>query len=338
MTITIFGKAISPPAAKSNPGQKNSPGGTTRSSSVRGTGAGIASQAGSQVKGRQGPARAPATNAGSNVYAFSQTINPASTYTYPLTLDGDFVGINFNLTVSIATASTSADILNAITQIQIIAADGPIVNLSPVPDFYMFIQRFGPYGVAQATTKYTVTASTVAYQAAYQVPINLPATKGPYTMVITTGAATLATSVTLNSVLCEVGLQLGVCPEGVRTRYAYTNIPFTPSNSGTNDLAPLAAVQDIDLQEVFLSGLATNTTAIAYVLIQSAGASMAPRLTGQQIVSADQQYLTGTLPVDQAFPLLALQSTLQLGRNSHFYVTWGTTAPSAPRTGFYWFD
>jgi hypothetical protein len=331
--ITIFGKPIGGTSpAKSPTGLKNAPGGTSKSGRLQ-----AAPSQQSKVMGRSGSVGPAAANAGSNVYEFNQTITAANTFTYPLTLDGDVIGMNFNVSTIIATASTSADVLAALATVQIIAPDGPIITMQPAPDFYLFSQRFGPYGVAASTVKYTITTTATTYVANYQIPMNLPAAKGPYTIVLTAAAAALATSVTLTSVQVELSLQLGNC-NGQRTRYAYTNVPFTPSNSGTNDLAPLAAIQDVDLQELFLTGLATNTSAIAYVQLQSQGSSVAPKFTGQQIVNIAASYLTGSVSADYAYPLLALQSALQLGRSAHAYITWGSTAPSAPRTGFYWFD
>lgn len=335
MPFTIFGKPIGGTVpATTNAGQKNSPGGTTRSGRLVNMPSGQ-----SKVSGRQGAIGPSAANAGSQVYAFNQTINAGNTFTYPLTLDGDFIAANFNVTMNFTMSSASTDILSGISTVQIIAPDGPTFTAVPVPDFYMVAQRFSQYGQSLSVVQTTVTTTgTHAVVGNYNIPINLPAAKGPYTLVITAASSALANTTVMASMGVELGLQLGTCPNGARTRYAYTNAPFTAANSGTNDLAPLAAIQDVDLQELFLSGLATNTSAVSYILIQSAGSSIAPKVTGTQIVNIDATYLTTAMNADYAYPLLALQSTLQLGRSAHFYITWGSTAPSAPRLGFYWFD
>ena len=332
--ITIFGRPLGGTSpAKVTTGMRNASGGTSRSGRLQAVPA-----AQSKVAGRQGFTGPPAVNAGSNVYAFNQTITAGNTFTYPLTLDGDVIGLNFQDSTIIASATAGGDVLSAISTIDIIAPDGPIIHMQPAPDFYLIGQRFSPYGVAPSVVDYTITTTSTTYTANYQIPVNLPASKGPYTIVITAAAAALASGVTLTSVQVELSMQLGNIPGQRRSRYAFTNVPFTPSANGTNDLAPLAAVQDVDLQELFLSGLVTNTSAIAYVQLQSQGASVAPKFTGQQIVNIAKQYLTGSVNADYAFPLLALQSQLQLGRAAHAYITWGSTAPSSPRTGFYWFD
>ena len=109
MPFTIFGKAIGGTvSAKSNPGQKNAPGGTTRSGRLVSPPAGQ-----SKVSGRQGSIGPAASNAGSQVYAFNQTLNPGNTFTCPLTLDGDFIAMNFNITAGITASSASTDILRS---------------------------------------------------------------------------------------------------------------------------------------------------------------------------------------------------------------------------------
>jgi hypothetical protein len=336
MPISIFGKTLGGTApAKGTTGLKSAPGGTRRGGGT------LKAQPSAQSKqtGRQGASGPPAANAGSNVYAFNQTINAGNTFTYPLTSDGDFINLTFQVTMTFSQSSASTDILTGLSTVQILAPGGPVITSQPAPDFYLFSQRFGPYGVAATLAQTTVT-TTGSHTAVgtYQIPWNLPAAKGPYTLVITAASSALANTTVMVSMGVELQLQQGVCPNGARTNYVYANVPFTPSNSGTNDFAPLAPIQDVALQEMFLTGLATNTTAISYIQLQSVGQSMATRLTGYAINSIASTYLTGSINADYMYPLLALQSTLQLGRNSHLYITWGSTAPSAPRTGFVWFD
>jgi hypothetical protein len=336
MPITVFGRTLGGTApAKGTTGLKSAPSG------VRAGGGSLkgAPSASSKQTGRAGAQGPPAANAGSNVYAFNQTINAGNSYTYPLTSDGDFINSMFQITMNYSSSSASTDILTGISTIQVLAPGGPIITCQPAPDFYLFSQRFGPYGVAATLAQTTVT-TTGSHTAVgtYQIPWNLPVAKGPYTLLITAASSALSNTTVMSSMQVELQLQQGVCPNGARTNYAFANVPFTPSNSGTNDFAPLAPIQNSDLQELFLTGLATNTSAIAYVQLQSVGQSMATRLTGYAINSIASTYLTGSINADYAYPLLALQSTLQLGRNSHMYITWGSTAPSAPRTGFVWFD
>src|SRR5208282_4274094 len=189
MPITIFGKSIgSLPSAAVNSGQKNSPGGTTKSGRYNAQPAHIGG-----INARQGATGPPASNAGSQVYAFNQTISPGNTFTYPLTLDGDFIAMNFNITMKWTASSAATDILNGITTVQIIAPDGPSVTMAPVPDFYLFAQRFSQYGqsLSVVNTSITVTTVTISSTANYNLPINLPAAKGPYTLVLTAGSSAL---------------------------------------------------------------------------------------------------------------------------------------------------
>lgn len=325
--ITIFGKPLGLPTAKSGTGAKTSPSGITSGRAIRPL------NAPSKVQGRSGAQGPPAKNAGSSVYAFKQTVNAGNTYNYPLTGDSDFIGLNFGVTTTQSSSTVSVDVLTGLSQVQILAPDGPVVTMNPSPDFYTFVQRFGPYGVAPTVVNVpsaTVTTSASAY---VNVPLNLPAAKGPYTLVLT--AASLASQ---TNVIVELQLQQGTCPNGKRTRFAYTNLPFTPSASGTNDISPVAAIQDADLQELFLTGLTSNVADIAYLQIISEGSTVAPRVTGQFIQTSDTQYLSGSLNSTYLYPLLALQTTIRLGRNSHIYATWGSSPSSSIREGFCWED
>lgn len=286
----------------------------------------------SKQSGRQAFSGPPASNAGSNVYCFNQTINAGNTFTYPLTVDGDYIGVNALITPLFTSSTVSVDVLSTLAFFDIIAPDGTIVHAQPSPDFYLWYQRFGPYGKQLTVSNVASATVTTSATVNYQIPISLPASKGPYTVVWTAASTTGLTSVNI-----EMSLQLGGSG-GRRFRYAFANVPVTPSNSGTNDLAPLAPIQDIELDELFLTGLTTNTSAVAFAQLQSAGSSVAPRVTGQQLVGAAAQYLTGSVSADYMYPLLALQTKLMLGRTSHAYFTWGSTAPSAPRMGFAWAD
>jgi hypothetical protein len=313
-----------------------------------------------KTKGQNAQARGPAkgigntganglaaANAGSDVFCFTTTIAPGGTFTFPLSDDGDFIAQKWGVSVTAGSASLTTDILAAISLIEFIGPGGPIIDFVPTPDFYLFLQRFGEYGASTTPTTIAQSATvTTSATITYYVPCNLPAAKGNYTIVITAASAfnaavSLSTTVTLE-------MRLGTCPDGIRTRYKATSPAWTPATGLYIDAAPLAPIQDIELQEIFITGLTSNggsTTAadITYMQIQSLGSSIATKLTSGSILSGDAQALSGAVGGWSAntviYPLLALGSTLVLGRSAHLYLQYLTGAPSATsRFGYVWFD
>lgn len=330
MPIYIFGRPLGVPT-----GNRVAPlaGNGGRSRSVLSRGAAATS---TKASGRAGSGNFAASNAaGSDVFQFTDATGAlGSTMTHPLSSDADWVEMTYTITVSASSASVTTDLLNAIATIEIIAPDGPIIRMVPNPDFYLFVQRFTEYGsVAPTTTVATATVTTSASDT-YAVPVNLPKSRGPYTVIVSmassfASAATVTTTVTLS-------LRSGVANQ--RTRYAYSNLPFTAVASGTQDLAPLAPIQDVELQELFFTGMTSNSADINYIQIQSEGSPVGPRVLSGILVARDKQSITTTLPSTYLYPLLALKTSLKLGRSSHFYITWGASPASTIRNGFYWFD
>lgn len=296
----------------------------------------------SRAAGRTGASAHSVTNAGSDVqviqnYSFTAL---GATLTQPLPDDGDFNAAIFTVSVSAASASASTDILNyfATAGIEIVGPEGPIIDMTPVNDFYGFQQRFGEYGVAPTVVNLASGTVTVTASATYFVSgINLPKSKGPYTLVATING-TNPSSGALNSVQFSLALVLGECPDGNRTRYKATSLPFTPAANGVNDLGPVASIQDVNLQELFLYALTSNTADISFLQIQSQGSSVATRMTSSDIQARDTAKLSGTLAATRLYPLLALGTGLILGRSSHFYITWGSSPSTAIIAGYYWFD
>ena len=317
-----------------------------RNSKSRGSGA-----FSSATSGRSGVSSQGGKNASSSVFQFTDTLSAATTKTYVLSSDDDFIAAHFYLSVTATGNSTSADILNGISQLVILAPDGPIITMQPQPDFNLFAQRFGiqhklpTQNVATGAT--AVTGDYVVYG------LNLPKSKGPYSMMITTpAAASFNTSTSALSVAVTVELTVGKC-HGQRTRYVYSGLPITPAASGVNDLAPLAPIQDADLVEIFFTGLTSNTSTgdISYIQLQSQGGVLGPRITGGYLVSKANGEMysslyssaesvgagsTGTTPT--LFLLFPLGSTLQLGRSAHCYLNWNATPSSTIRNGYYWLD
>lgn len=294
--------------------------------------------------GRHGLQRLSAANAVSTVFQFDES-HAKGTYTKVLSTDDDWVGMNFVITVT-PTGNTisTQDILAAITQIQILGPAGPVMTLQPVPDFYYLEQRFNPYHTFDAQVS---TAGATAEVYASHVPVSLPESQGPYTFVWAVDASQLAGGSTTAGTV-EVALSLTAGQADGQLNYIYANFPATIAANGTQDLAPIAAVQGVTLTELFISGLSSNNTDITTVQLQSAGSTLGPRISGYELVSLAQSRLGQTLadldvigqssgdPGDLLMPLFALQSELVLGRNAHMYVFFGATPSTALRLGYAW--
>jgi hypothetical protein len=293
--------------------------------------------------GRHGLQRLPSANAVSTVFQFDES-HAKGTYTKVLSTDDDWVGFNFVITVT-PTGNTlsTQDILATITQVQVLGPDGPVMTCQPAPDFYMLQQRFNPYHSFDAAVAASA-ATAVVY--ATHVPVSLPESMGPYTFVWSVDCSVLLGGATTAGTT-EVSLSLTAGQADGQMNYIYSSFPATIAASGTQDLAPIAAVQGVTLTELFISGLSTNTTDFASVQIQSSGSTLGPRVSGYELVSLAQSRMGQTLidptvilptdPLEVLYPLFALQSELVLGRNAHFYIFFGSGSISTSiRLGYCW--
>jgi len=305
--------------------------------------------------GRYGPSGPGSTNAQSSVFQFTDTKSGSNVTTYKLSADGDWITMYWSLSVTATGNSTSADILGAISQVQILGANGPVITMSPMPDFNYFQQRFSPLHTLPTQQVATAASATKGSYTLYGV--NLPQSGGPYTLIVTIQApASFNVSCTALSVTYTVSLGQGDCA-GLQTNYAYSGLGFTPAASGINDLAVIAPIQNVELVEVFMSGFTamasppgSTVNDISYVQLMSQGGTLGPRIQAEDLVSranaemANALYSaaesvssssTGTTPT--LFLLFPLKTTLILGNRAHMYLNWGTATPSSTiRTGYVW--
>lgn len=294
----------------------------------------------SKATGRVGAGANAASNATSDVTQFTSFgLIASQAQTFVLTSDSDWVAAVWTLSVTFTGGftGTSSDILGAIANVQVVAADGVIINLTPTPDFYMLQQRFGQYGV-QPTPVYA-SASGSAYSATYYMGgFNLPQAKGPYSLIIQAAAAAAANA-SATGLTIAIGLSLKSGTAAQRLRTAFANLPFTPTSGATQDLAPLAPIQDVSLVELMFSGMSSSQNDIVIWQLMSQGSTVGPRVAGTTLVARQSNEVTGTVPVTELYPLLALQSNLTLGRNAHAYLTFGTyNPPTTIRICYVWFD
>jgi hypothetical protein len=306
------------------------------------------------TSGRTGVSPHEATSAIGNIFQFTDTLSASTTKTYPLTSDSDWVSAFFNVAVTATGNSTSQDNLYALSNVQILAADGPVMNLTPNIDFYDFAQRFSPLHIRPVQVSNAVATAVTTSIEVYG--INLPQSRGPYTMMITTPAASaFGTQGTggASALSVAVTLSLGSGQCTTRSRYQFTGNPITPTNAGTNDLSPLLPIQDIPLTELFISGMTNNANDINYVQTLSSGNTVGTRDLAASLVSncnaqmvtplnATTTGQTGNYAsnpgLGELFLLFALHTSVTAGRSSHLYFTWGASPASTIRFGEYWLE
>ena len=336
---SLFGPMLARARAKGSPGTKGKSGHFANSNS-----------------GRSGVQGVSASNAASSDFQFTDTLTATNVKSYVLNSTNDIIRIFWNLSVTATGNSTTADIMGAIQFVRILGPGGVLIQMSPMPDFYLFQQRFSP--LHQLPSVVTTAAATAATNSYTLYGINLPAIpvgQGVYTLEITIqAAATFNTSCTALSVISSVTLGFGDCG-GMTTHFSYSGLPFTPASSGVNDLGPVASIQGKNLVELFLTGLtqtSTQTPDINYLVAQSAGGNVGYRITGQELYAvANAEMVSGLFSAAETasagsigytptlFPLYALKTTLTLGNGSHFSLNWTSGTPSAAIVArYYWLE
>jgi hypothetical protein len=347
MTITIFGKAIGGSSGSPTNGKGTGSGmqrptllGKNSTATRTATSSTPASQKTGQT-GRAGYQGPTSTNAGSAVTVVQTgALSAGAQITQPISDDGDYVGMVVTETVVSASQTGATDILGALGTWTFIGPDGAIITMQPNPDFYLFSQRLSEFGTICGTTSTSVTTVSQTVTGSYYVPINLPQSGGPYTLIIVL-ASTLGSGA-LTSVATTVSLKLGTAPN--RTRYQYTSFPFTPGNNGSNDFSPVAPIQDQAMDEIFLTGLTATAglagyqAAISFIQVQSLGSTVATNEYVAALVGKQAASLTTAVPTGYLYPCLALNTQITLGRSGHFWFYWGATAPTTARIGLLWHD
>ncbi len=327
MPATIFGKVFS--AARARGGMSYKQTGAIKSRTY------TSPATPSKTVGRQGASPHAATDAASDSFQFSTTYAAGAVDTRALTQDGDYVSMIVGLAVTATGNTATVDILNALSRIDFIAKNGPVISLVPNPDFYQIAQRFSEYH-----TKPTVAQVTGATQvsATYKVDgINMPETYGPYSIQITVNSASgFSASTTALSVVFTLSFVIGTAPK--LTRYVFSGFPVAVSANGTSDLSPVAAIQDIPLVELFISGLTSNTADISFLELTNSQGAPAPRITATDLVARANSMMVTNLDSDKLFPLMAMGMNLTLSRTNHTYFNWGATPSSTIRLGFYWLE
>ncbi len=312
---------------------------------------GRTSTGGATVAGRVGAQQNGIANAVSDSFQYQKTYTMSTsqqTDTLPLNLESDVIGLQINL-AGTAVGVTAGDFLGVLGQWQLLGPDGVQMNIYPLPDFYMLEQRFSPLHVLPT---YQVMSAT-ALSAAYTVyGINLPMAAGQYTLLVTVNSLAQAiangdTGLTGLPLTITISAILGNCV-GLSSHYIYSGLPFTPAANGTNDLATVAPIQDVDLTELFLSGMTSNSADINFIQSSSTGARIFPstligRANSKMFSALPSAAGTPTGWVAAAlggggvlYPLFSLESDLNIGKGKHFYITWGATPAATIRAGFYW--
>jgi len=295
------------------------------------------------VRGGQAPNAA--VNAGSEVRVIIGQLASGfgAGITQPISIDGDFVAMVVTITVTVTSASATVDVLGAIGSLEIDDPNGVAILMTPSVDFYMWQQRFGQYGIAPAKTTIAsaTTTGTASATATYYVSgFNLPQAAGSYTLILTNAASWNASSSL--GVTYTVNLVRGNCG-GYETHYKTTTFAPPPAASAEIDYASVAAIKGVPLEEIFISGMTSNTADIATMIIESAGNPVATKISSASILGRDNSVLSDSNGAGGAalsgtvlYLCLALGTRIILGLDAHLYVTFGGSPNSAMRFGYYW--
>lgn len=301
----------------------------------------------SKQSGRNAAGAPSTANATSNTVRFVDTASAGSDKTYSLQAAGDMVDLTLTSTVTATGNTSTVDILNAYSQINILAPDiGVIIRMSngvltngggnTMPDIYMLSQRFSEFGQLPATVN--VTGATAVSATHYIAGISLPAAQGPYQVeVVLNSTAGFSASTTALSVTYGFAFGVGQATSG-RLRYFRTLLPSQPTDSGEQDYGPNASKQGTPLAEFFWCGL-IGASDIATLQASSGGHPICFNTPGSVLAALSNAQMTAALPTGVLYPCQALRTSVTLGVASTWLVTFAAApATSGVSAGYAWFD
>ena len=262
---------------------------------------------------------------------FRETIDGAAVtpIAIPTTSDYKTMVIRMDVTVtSGATAVPATDVLNALSNLELVNPSGQTVSITPNADFYALYLRYSRYHSALAKTTITGTASTaVTVSATYELPgFRIAQAGGPYTLNLTTPTATggfgkdatdLSTLFTITLVPGQTG---GVSIHAVNS----TLNPQLVAN-GYVDYAVNFPFQGQALDELYFSGLTSNATDVEFWSIILNGMLVTNRVYSSDLVAQAQGRMTGTIPTGTLYLCYPLGTQLALNRSSHLWASIGAS-------------
>lgn len=270
---------------------------------------------------------------------------PGQTYTLPSENDdiNEFV-LTSTIAVTYATAPATTDVLpgnyGAYSNIWITSQDGKqIVNISgsDVLNIYPDLSQYNL--AASANTGIgTGSATTITYTGTIDIPgLSLPRTgkAGSYKSqfqystlsAFNSTAGKVATAV---SVTTTIQVLFG---DTISGKTAYLQTQQLSLVSGQNVLAPVAAVQGPEIQEIILSGFAADSY-LNYIQIQNAdGSTVEPQLTEAMLAQRDKQEIQAARPTGTFW--LREPSSITISPSSVFTI-WTNNTVSALRIVYYW--
>ena len=268
--------------------------------------------------------------------------------TQPISGGADYTGFELTITATPNSASAAQDALAYVGSMEIVAPDGTIILMNPIPDFYTVSQRFSPTGTAPAQVKNSTGTPTVT--ASYTIMgVNLPAAKGPYTVIWTNVAAAVSGETTL-SVAYTMTMIIGATG-GNRTRFKASSFAPGAVTAAEVDYSQTFPVQGPSLEELFITPPANILTQMSIITvdvnqftqIQSLGSPIASGVTPAYLNGVAQAQLNGTLGGPLAtyviYLCLGLGTQITLGSASNLFIKFGTVGSGdVLRFGGYWFD
>lgn len=258
------------------------------------------------------------------------TVTGAGVLPISLPTTSDYRTLVIRMDVSVtsgATAVPATDILNALSNLEVDDPSGKIVSLTPVEDFYALYLRYSRYHSSLVPTKLTGTASSeVTVSASYELPgFRISQSGGPYTLVLTTptaaggfGANATALS-TLFTITAVPGLTGGVTFHAI---HATLNPQLVAG--GYSDYAPTFPFQGMPLDELYLTGLTSNTQDVSFWSIILNGTLVTNRVYSSDLVAQAQGRMTGTIPSGTLYLCYPLGTQIALNRSSHLWASMGT--------------
>lgn len=272
----------------------------------------------------------PTLGAGAAEVIYRATVSGSAVTPITIPTTNDYKTLIIRMDVS-ATSGTTAipatDILNALSNLSLDDPSGQIVNLTPVDDFYPFYLRYSRYHSALTKTTLTGTASTqVTVSATYELPgFRLSQSGGPYTLNLTTpSASTFSSDCTALSTLFTVSVVPGLTG-GVTVHAINSTLNPQPVASGYTDYAPTFPFQGQALDELYFSGLTSNTADVEFWSITLNGQLVSNRIYSSELVAQAQGRMTGTIPSSNLFLCYGLNTQIALNRSSHLWASFGSS-------------
>ena len=289
-----------------------------------------------------------AAPSGKHVTDVTKTLSASSTVSSSaeqLPTLGDIINMRLNTTVTFdagATVSGSVQATTSIDHVEIFNNAGRIIMTITSEQFHMLFADYSPHKTDLSDPSTTVVASTNSQTATtyIQMPyVSLPASAGPYSVVIYFAGysnlgswasdngptLTKATGISSASVTCGIDVSFGDAG-GLESNLVSTNVAVA---SGSNSLQNKVPFQNQSLAELILYGFAADSD-LSYISVDVNGAAIVGNLSEGSIAGEDASIIQATRPKGLFWLSPALGTQIALNTSSTFdvYLASGATTTS----------